>query len=87
MNMGFGGIGVWQLLIILVIVLLLFGTKRLKNIGSDLGGALKGFKGAMNESEKEDEKEKLVEDESESVIEGEVTEKQVSGASEEKNNS
>lgn len=85
--MGFGGIGVWQLLIILVIVLLLFGTKRLKNIGSDLGGALKGFKGAMNESEKEAEKEKLVEDESESVIEGEVTEKQVSGASEEKNNS
>jgi sec-independent protein translocase protein TatA len=87
MNMGFGGIGVWQLLIILVIVLLLFGTKRLKNIGSDLGGALKGFKGAMNESEKEAEKEKLVEDESESVIEGEVTEKQVSGASEEKNDS
>jgi sec-independent protein translocase protein TatA len=87
MNMGFGGIGVWQLLIILVIVLLLFGTKRLKNIGSDLGGALKGFKGAMNESEKEAEKEKLVEDESESVIEGEVTEKQVSGSSEEKNNS
>ena len=85
--MGFGGIGVWQLLIILVIVLLLFGTKRLKNIGSDLGGALKGFKGAMNESDKEAEKEKLVEDESESVIEGEVTEKQVSGSSEEKNNS
>jgi sec-independent protein translocase protein TatA len=85
--MGFGGIGVWQLLIILVIVLLLFGTKRLKNIGSDLGGALKGFKKAMNDSEKEADKEKLVKDESENVIDGEVTEKQVSGASEEKNNS
>jgi sec-independent protein translocase protein TatA len=85
--MGFGGIGVWQLLIILVIVMLLFGTKRLKNIGSDLGGALKGFKKAMNESEKEAEKEKLVKDESDSVIDGEVTEKQVSGSSEEKNNS
>lgn len=85
--MGFGGIGVWQLLIILVIVLLLFGTKRLKNIGSDLGGALKGFKGAMNESEKEAEKEKLVEDGSESVIEGEVTEKKVSETADNKENS
>jgi sec-independent protein translocase protein TatA len=88
MNMGFGGIGVWQLLIILVIVLLLFGTKRLKNIGSDLGGALKGFKGAMNDSEKEGEKdEKLVKDESETVIEGEVTEKKVSETVEEKEKS
>lgn len=39
-----GGIGIWQLLIILVIVVLLFGTKRLKGIGTDLGGAIKGFK-------------------------------------------
>ncbi len=49
--MGLGGISIWQLLIILLIVLLLFGTKRLKNIGSDLGGALKGFKKAMSEEE------------------------------------
>ncbi len=42
--MGFGGISIWQLLIVLVIVLLLFGTKRLKNIGSDLGGAVKASK-------------------------------------------
>lgn len=42
--MGFGGISVWQLLIVLVIVLLLFGTKRLKNIGSDLGGAVKALR-------------------------------------------
>ncbi|WAJ70716.1 Sec-independent protein translocase subunit TatA [Catenovulum adriaticum] len=39
-----GGISVWQLLIILIIVVLLFGTKKLKNMGRDLGGALRGFK-------------------------------------------
>ena len=46
--MGIGGIGIWQLLIILAIVILLFGTKRLKGIGGDLGGAIKGFKKAIN---------------------------------------
>ena len=45
--MGVGGIGIWQLLIILLIVVMLFGTKKLRNLGSDLGGALKGFKTAM----------------------------------------
>lgn len=45
--MGIGGIGIWQLLIVLAIVLLLFGTKRLKNLGGDLGGAIKGFKKAV----------------------------------------
>ena len=87
--MGFGGIGVWQLLIILVIVLLLFGTKRLKNIGSDLGNAVKGFKGAVTDSEKdkEEEKAKLEQDVEESVIEGEVTEKEVSESSEDKSKS
>jgi sec-independent protein translocase protein TatA len=46
--MGFGGISIWQLLIVLAIVVLLFGTKRLKGMGSDIGGALKGFKKALN---------------------------------------
>jgi sec-independent protein translocase protein TatA len=55
--MGFGGISIWQLLIILVIVLLLFGTKRLKSIGSDLGNAVKGFRSAMADSEKEEDEE------------------------------
>jgi len=50
-----GGIGIWQLIIVLVIVLLLFGTKRLRNLGGDLGGAIKGFKGAMKEGETKDE--------------------------------
>ncbi len=45
--MGLGGISIWQLLIILVIVMLIFGTKRLKNMGGDLGGAIKGFKQAV----------------------------------------
>ncbi|HJL53112.1 MAG TPA: twin-arginine translocase TatA/TatE family subunit, partial [Arenicellales bacterium] len=40
--MGVGGISIWQLLIVLVIVLLLFGTKKLRNMGGDLGGAIKG---------------------------------------------
>ncbi len=46
-----GGISIWQLLIVLVIVVLLFGTKRLKSIGSDLGGAVKGFKKAVTDEE------------------------------------
>lgn len=53
--MGLGGISIWQLLIILVIVLLLFGTKRLKNLGSDLGNAVKGFRSAMSDADKSEE--------------------------------
>ena len=47
----FANIGPWQLLIILVIVLAIFGTKKLRNLGTDLGGAVKGFRSAMNEAE------------------------------------
>ncbi len=58
--MGMGGISIWQLLIILAIVLLLFGTKKLRNLGADLGGALKGFKQGISEDgenlEKKEEK-------------------------------
>ncbi len=50
------GIGFRELLIILAIALVIFGAKRLKTIGSDLGGAVKGFKKAMNEGEEEDSK-------------------------------
>jgi len=53
--MGLGGISIWQLLIILVIVALIFGTKRLRGIGGDLGGAVKGFKKAINDDTKENE--------------------------------
>lgn len=70
--MGFGGISIWQLLIILVIVLLLFGAKKLRNVGSDLGNAVKGFKGAMKEGETDEKTDKISESTSQ-TIEGEVT--------------
>lgn len=46
-----GGISVWQLLIVVVIVVLLFGTKKLRGLGGDLGSAVKGFKNAMSDDE------------------------------------
>lgn len=68
------GISVWQLLIVLLIVLLLFGAKRLRNVGSDLGNAVKGFKSAMKEGQAEaDSSAKLEKSEQGDVIEGEVT--------------
>ncbi|MFO8141464.1 MAG: Sec-independent protein translocase subunit TatA [Marinobacter sp.] len=45
------GISIWQLLIVLGIVILLFGTKKLRNIGSDLGGAIRGFKKSMGDDD------------------------------------
>ena len=50
--MGASGISIWQLLIVLLIVVLIFGTKRLKNLGGDLGGAIKSFRKGMTEAEK-----------------------------------
>lgn len=60
-----------QLLILLVIVLLLFGGNRLRNLGGDLGGAIKGFKKAMSDGEQDKAPEKLS-DESQKIIEGKV---------------
>jgi sec-independent protein translocase protein TatA len=48
-----GSFSIWHWLIVLVIVMLVFGTKKLRNIGQDLGGAVKGFKEGMRESEAE----------------------------------
>ena len=45
--MGVSGISIWQLLIVLAIVVMIFGTKKLRNMGGDLGSAVKGFKNAM----------------------------------------
>jgi len=53
------GLGFRELIIILIIALLVFGTKKLKNIGSDLGGAVKGFKDAMKDGEKTEETKQL----------------------------
>lgn len=68
--MGLGGISIWQLVIILVIVMLIFGTKKMRNIGSDLGGAIKGFKDSMSEEDKA----KKESADQERVIEGEKVE-------------
>ena len=51
--MGIGGISMWQLLILLLIVVLVFGTKRLRNMGSDLGAAVKGFRKGVEEGKEE----------------------------------
>ena len=83
--MGFGGIGIPSLILILIIVILLFGTKRLRGMGSDLGSALKNFKksvkdgtsaGKDSEEEESELADKKVENQSaSSVIEGEATQK------------
>lgn len=68
-----GSFSIWHWIIVLVVVLLVFGTKKLRNVGSDLGGAVKGFKDAMRE---EQSKPKLEDDaERTNTVEGEVTKK------------
>jgi sec-independent protein translocase protein TatA len=68
------GISIWQLLIILVIVLVLFGAKRLRNVGSDLGSAIKGFKQAMGEGEEEAKRDQKLENKEDGrIIDAEVT--------------
>lgn len=69
------GISIWQLLIVLGIVILLFGTKKLRNMGGDLGGAIKSFKKAVKDGEAEADKnlEKKTEG---NVIDAEVTSKE-----------
>jgi len=47
-----GSFSIWHWLVVLAIVIVVFGTKKLRNVGSDLGGAVKGFKDAMKEGEK-----------------------------------
>ena len=68
--MGFGGISIWSLLLILVIVILLFGTKKLRNVGTDLGGAIRSFKKAVKDEEKVANKS----GKESNVIEGKATE-------------
>ncbi|MNI54830.1 Sec-independent protein translocase protein TatA [compost metagenome] len=50
--MGIGGISIWKFLIILLIVIMLFGTKRLKGLGSDIGDTIKGFRKSMENDDK-----------------------------------
>jgi sec-independent protein translocase protein TatA len=67
------GFGVTELIIILVIVLVLFGAKRLKNVGSDLGSAVKGFKTAIKDEETKPKEGDKIEKSESDIIEGEVT--------------
>jgi len=71
------GFGVTELIIILLIVLVLFGAKRLKNVGTDLGAAVKGFRSSMKDEEKGN-----IESKDSDAIEGEVTAKKVDQAKE-----
>jgi sec-independent protein translocase protein TatA len=69
------GPSIWQLLIVLVIILLLFGTKRLRNLGGDLGSAIKGFRSAVKDGDegKKPPVSEQLEDTPGETIEGEVT--------------
>jgi len=64
------GPGIIQLLVVLAIVIMLFGTKRLRNLGGDLGGAIKGFRSAMKDGIKDDNK---LTDEEGTTIDNEAT--------------
>ena len=72
-----GSFSIWHWLIVLAIVLLVFGTKKLRNIGSDLGGAVKGFKDGIKTDSEAEKKTELV-DKVGQTVEGEVKEKQKS---------
>lgn len=75
--MGIGGISIWQLVILLVIVVLVFGTKRLRNMGGDLGAAIKGFrKGMSDEDADKGEPEKLSEEATQAQADAEFREKE-----------
>ena len=70
-----GSFSIWHWLIVLVIILLIFGTKKLRNVGQDLGGAVKGFKEGLKESEKAETPSSTpaAQPESGRTIEGETT--------------
>jgi sec-independent protein translocase protein TatA len=72
-----GSFSIWHWLIVLAVVLVVFGTKKLRNMGSDLGGAVKGFKDAMaEEKNKPSELPRQDNESSGTTIEGEVKDKQ-----------
>jgi len=75
------GPSIWQLIIVLVIIVLIFGTKKLRNMGSDLGGAMKSFKSAINEKEKEKEEVNSEDSIEGRIIEGETEQKHEASAS------
>ena len=79
----FSGFGLTELLVILAIVLLIFGPKRLKSLGSDLGSAIKGFRTAVSDDENKD---KAADPTQEKVIEGQVNAESTSTESKQNSN-
>lgn len=79
-----GGISVWQLLIVAVIVVLLFGTKKLRNLGGDLGSAVKGFKNAITD---EKDSENKSENSADSLADNTTASKETSKKENQKENS
>ena len=74
--MGLGGISIWQLLIVFGIVLLLFGGKRLRSLGSDLGTAIKGFRSSIKDGkDAAEDPDRIEQNAAGNVIDGEVAEK------------
>lgn len=73
-----GSFSIWHWLIVLAVVLLIFGTKKLRNIGSDLGGAVKGFKDGMKTDEADKKPDQIAAEKSGQTIDGEVKDKQKS---------
>ncbi len=73
-----GSFSIWHWLIVLAVVLLIFGTKKLRNIGSDLGGAVKGFKDGMKTDEADKKPDQLATEKAGQTIDGEVKDKQKS---------
>lgn len=70
-----GSFSIWHWLVVLVIVVLVFGTKKLRNLGSDVGGAVKGFKDGMKGAEEEDDSSSSAQKANGQTIEGEVKDK------------
>jgi sec-independent protein translocase protein TatA len=74
-----GGLSIWHWIILLIIVLLVFGTKKLRNIGADLGGAVKGFKDGVKGDEEAAKRTELTASAATgSTIEGEIKDRQKS---------
>ena len=80
--MGIGGISIWQLLIILAIVIMIFGTKKLKSLGSDLGSAVKGFRQSVTDKTEGKEAEETAQASESTVQQNESTETQQTEAKE-----
>jgi len=73
-----GSLSIWHWLIVLLIAVLIFGTKRLSSLGTDLGSAVKGFRKAMSEAESEDEPRQLKDQQSDAQF-SETRQKEASG--------